>query len=110
MATTRKILGQNKPGAATDGTNYTVPASTDTVVSSIVVAETGGAGTTFRVCVDSAGGTTTAVGKALAWDVPIGANSIVTLTLGITLAAAATLVTRSASGSCTFTAFGQENT
>lgn len=110
MPTARKILGQNKPGAATDGTNYTVPGATDTVVSSIVVAETGGAATTFRVCVDSAGGTTTAVGKALAWDVAIPANSIVTLTLGITLAAAATIVTRSASGSCTFTAFGQENT
>ena len=110
MATTRKILGQNKPGAAADGTNYTVPGATDAVVSSIVVAETGGAATAFRVCVDAGGGTTTAVGKALAWDVAIAANSIVTLTLGITLAAAATVVTRSVSGSCTFTAFGQENT
>lgn len=110
MPTSRKVLGQNKPAAATDGTLYTVPAATDAVVSSIVIAETGGAATTFRVCADSGGGTTTAVGKALAWDVAIPANSIVTLTLGITLAAAATLVSRSLSGSCTFTAFGQENT
>lgn len=110
MATVRKTLGQNKPGAATDGTNYTVPGATDAVVSSIVVAETGGAATTFRVCTDAAGGVVTAVGKALAWDVAIAANSIVTLNLGITLAAASTIITRSASGSCNFTAFGQENT
>lgn len=110
MATARKTLGQSKPAAATDGTLYTVPGATDAVVSSIVISETGGAATTFRVCSDSGGGTTTAVGKSLAWDVAIPANSIVTLVLGITLAAASTLVVRSLSGSCTFTAYGQENT
>lgn len=110
MPTARLTLGQIKPGAATDGTLLTVPAATDDVVSSIVVAETGGAATTFRVCADAAGGTTTVVGKALAWDVAIPANSIVTLVLGITLAAASTLVVRSLSGSCTFTAYGQANT
>lgn len=109
MATVRKTLGQSKPAAATDNTLYTVPALTDAVVSSIVVAETAGAATTFRICTDSGGSTSTAVGKALAWDVAIPANSIVTLTLGITLAAASTLLARSLSGSCTFTAYGQEN-
>lgn len=110
MATVRKILGQNKPAATTDATLYTVPASTDTVVSTIVVAETGGAVATFRICADSAGGTTTVVGKALAWNVAIPANGIVTLTLGITLAAAATLVIQGSTANLTFTAFGQENT
>ena len=109
MATVRKTLGQSKPGAATDGTLYTVPGATDAVVSTIVVAETNGAATTFRVCTDAAGGAVTATGKALAWDVAIAANSIVTLTLGITLAAASTVIVRSASGNVNFTAFGQEN-
>jgi hypothetical protein len=109
MATVRKTLGQSKPAAATDATLYTVPGSTDTVISTIVIAETGGAATTARICSDSAGGTSTAVGKALAWDLAIPANSVTTLTLGITLAAASTLLCRSLSGSCTFTAFGQEN-
>lgn len=110
MPTARKTLGQSKPAAATDGTLYTVPAVTDTVVSTIVVSETAGAATTFRVCTDAAGGAVTAVGKSLAWDVAIAANSLVTLTLGITLAAASTIIVRSLSGSCNFTAFGQENT
>lgn len=109
MPTARKILGQNKPAATTDATLYTVPALTDTVVSSIVVAESGGASATFRICADSAGGTTTVVGKAIAWNVAIAANSVVTLNLGITLAAAATLVIQASTTGLTFTAFGQEN-
>lgn len=110
MATTRKILGQNKPAAGADATLYTVPAVTDTVVSSIVVAETGGAAATFKICVDSAGGTTTTAAKAVAWSVAIPANGVVTLALGITLAAAATIVVQASTLNCTFTAFGQENT
>lgn len=110
MATVRKILGQSKPAATTDATLYTVPSVTDTVVSSIVVAESNGVATTFRVCADASGGTATAAGKALAWDVAIPANGVVTLTLGITLAAAATLIIRAGTANVTFTAFGQENT
>lgn len=110
MPTVRKILGQNKPAATTDATLYTVPAATDTVVSSIVVAESGGAVATFRICVDAGGGTTTVVGKAIAWNVTIPANSVITLNLGITLAAAATVVVQGSTANLTFTAFGQENT
>jgi hypothetical protein len=109
MTTVRKTLGQSAPGAATDATLYTVPAATDAVVSTIVIAETNGIATTFRVCTDSAGGVATAVGKAIAWNVNIPANGIVTLTLGITLAAASTIIVRSVTGNVTFTAYGQEN-
>jgi len=109
MATVRKILGQQAPAATTDATLYTVPGATDAVVSSIVIAETGGNPATFQVCVDSAGGTTTVDSKAIAWDVPLPANGIVTLTLGITLAAAATIVVQGSTADVTFTAFGQEN-
>lgn len=110
MPTARKILGQSKPAATTDATLYTVPAVTDTVVSSITVAETAGATATFRICADAAGGTTTVVGKALAWNIAIPANSTMTFNLGITLAAAATLVIQASTAGLCFTAFGQENT
>lgn len=109
MATVRKILGQSKPAATTDATLYTVPGSTDTIVSSIVAAESNGVATTIRICVDSAGGTSTAAGKAVAWDVALPANSVLTFNLGITLAAAATVVIRAGTANVTFTAFGQEN-
>lgn len=110
MPTVRKTLGQTKPAATTDATLYTVPAVTDAVVSSIVVAESGGASATFRICSDAAGGTTTVVGKAIAWNVTIPANSVMTFNLGITLAAASTLVIQASTTGLTFTAYGQENT
>jgi hypothetical protein len=110
MATVRKILGQVKVSAATDATLYTVPGATDTVVSSIVVSEVGAATATFRICVDAAGGTTTVNTKSLVWDQSIAANATVGIALGITLAAAATVVVRASTANVTFTAFGQENT
>lgn len=110
MPTARKILGQSKPAATTDATLYTVPGSTDTVVSSIVIAESNGASATFRICVDAGGGTTTVVGKAVAWTVTIPANSVMTFNLGMTLAAGATIVIQASTANLTFTAFGQENT
>lgn len=109
MATVRKILGQSKPAATTDATLYTVPGATDTVISTIVVAESNAVAATFRICVDASGGTSTAAGKAVAWNVAVPANGIVTLTLGITLAAAATVVIQASTANVTFTAFGQEN-
>lgn len=109
MATTRKILGQSNPATTTDATLYTVPAATDTVVSTIVITETNGAPATVKICVSSAGTTSTAAARAIAWNLPIAANSTTTLTLGITLAAAAVIVVQDSTGNVTFTAFGQEN-
>jgi ATP-dependent protease ClpP protease subunit len=110
MAATRKILGQSKPGAATDATLYTVPALTDVVLSGIAVAETNAAPATIRICVDSAGGAVTAAGKAIAWEVGILANSSQIIGKGITLAAGATIIVRASTADVNFTAFGQENT
>lgn len=110
MATVRKVLGQTVTGAGTDATLYTVPGSTDTVVSSIVVCETNGVAATFKISARGAGGTTTTAATAIAWAMTIPANGTVTLPLGITLQAAATLVVNATTANVTFTAFGQENT
>jgi hypothetical protein len=110
MATTRKVLGQSNPAATTDATLYTVPAATDAVVSSIVVCETNGVATTFKISARGAGGTTTTAATAIVWSMTIPANGTVTLPLGITLQAAATLVVQAGTANVTFTAFGQENT
>lgn len=110
MPTARSQLGQINPAAAADGTLFTVPAVTDYVVSSIVIAETGGAAATIKISSNSAGGATTTAAKAIAWNLPIGAASVTTLTLGITLQAAATIVCQSSTGNVTFTAYGQANT
>ena len=109
MTTVRKTLGQTAPAAATDATLYTVPAATDAVVSSIVTCETNGVATTIKVCTDAAGGTITAAGKAIAWNMTLGAAGTEVLVIGPTLAAGSTIIVQSASGHVTFTAYGQEN-
>lgn len=110
MATTaRKVLGQTAPAGATDTVLYTVPALTDVVLSGISIAETGAAPATIRVCVDTAGGTTTVAGKAIAWEVGILANSTQVIGRGVTLPAASKIIIRSSTATVTFSAFGQEN-
>ena len=51
MATTYKVLGQSAPSATTDTTLYTVPASTETVVSTIAVANRAATNATFRIAI-----------------------------------------------------------
>ena len=48
MANTYKVLGQVAPSATTATTAYTVPSATQTVVSTIVVANRGTASATYR--------------------------------------------------------------
>jgi hypothetical protein len=108
MTTVRKILGQTQTGAGTDATLYTVPALTDTVISSITICETNGVAGTFKICPKTATATTTAA-TAIAWNQPIGANQTIVLVIGITLAAANLLVVQGSTANITFSAFGQEN-
>lgn len=110
MATTYKILGQSNPADTNNANLYTVPASTQAIVSSIVVVNTGGTDTTFRIFA-RIGGAAAGVGNALAYDTSISANSQVAFTLGATLSATDIITVRSATGSAvTFTAFGSELT
>ena len=51
MATNYKVLGQSAPSATTDTTLYTVPASTQAVVSTVSVCNRGSAAATFRIAV-----------------------------------------------------------
>lgn len=105
----RKTLGQTMPGAATDSVIYTVPAATDTVVSSIVIAETNGAAATFKITIDPAGGSVTTAAKSVAWNVNLSANEVMILKLGATLAAATKVIVQASTANVTFSMFGQEN-
>lgn len=105
MADTYKILGQSKPGAAANADAYTVGAGKSAVIGALMVANTGAA-TTFRIFARIAGAAA-AVGNAIAYDVAIGANEVITFG-GLTLAATDVLTVYSTSGTVTFTAFGDE--
>lgn len=107
MATTYKVLGQVSPAATTATTAYTVPASTQTVVSSIVVANLGGSSGTYRIAVRPAG-ETLANKHYLVFDATIAATDSLTLTLGITLGATDVVTVYASSANFAFNLYGSE--
>ena len=107
MATTYKVLGQSNPSATTATTLYTVPASTQAVVSTIVIANLTSTAATFRLAV-RVGGAALAASQYLAYDVTVGAADSTALTLGITLAATDIVTIYASSATLSFTAFGSE--
>lgn len=83
MPTTYKILGQITGSVAT-ASLYTSPAATQTVVSSLVVANRGTANGTYWIAVVPSG-STLSVEDWVAFNVPISGSDSTALTLGITL-------------------------
>lgn len=110
MATSYKVLGRKSAAATTEEELYTVPSSTQAVVSTIVVCNRAAATKTYRIAVKPTSGTTIGNEHYLAYDVPLAANDSVALTLGITLDASNSIRTYASSADLTFTAFGSEIT
>ena len=103
---TYKVLGQL--AATTTATAvYTVPASTETVVSTITVANRSASARTYRIILrpnDEA----LADKHYLAFDVAIAANDTTALTLGITMDATDKLYVSGNTNDLTFNVFGSE--
>jgi glucose-6-phosphate dehydrogenase assembly protein OpcA len=107
---TYKVLGQSCPANTSDTTLYTVPSATQTVVSSIVVANITATNYTYRIAIRPAGATI-ANQHYQAYDVTVAANDSVTLVLGITLGATDVITVRSSNAnSVSFSAYGCEIT
>lgn len=110
MPTNYKILGQSAPAVTTNVDLYTVPAATQTVVSTISVTNDTTAAATFRIFVRQAGAAAGAV-NTLYQDAPLAANSTLMITSGLTLAATDVItVQTSTANAITFQAFGSEVT
>lgn len=109
MATAYKVLGQSNPGATTATTLYTVPASTETVVSTLVVANLAATGATYRIAIRP-DGAALANQHYVAYDVTVGANDSTALTLGITMNAGDVITVYASSATVAFSAFGSEIT
>lgn len=107
MATTYKVLGQSAPSATTATTLYTVPASTQTVVSTITVCNQAATAATYRIAIRVAGAAL-ATSQYIAYDVSLPANASDTLTLGITLNATDVITVYSSTATMSFGAFGSE--
>jgi hypothetical protein len=85
MPTTYKILGQITGSVAT-ASLYTSPAATQTVISSLVVANRSTANSTYFIAVVPSG-SALGVEDWVAFNVPISGSDSTALTLGITLGA-----------------------
>lgn len=107
MATTYKTLGQQAPSATTATTLYTCPSATQTVISSLVVTNRGASAGTYRIAIRPNGATLSAE-HYIAYDAPIGANSFVSLTLGLTIDASDVVTVYASTADFSFNAFGSE--
>ncbi len=109
MTDTLLVLGQAQPTALTLTPIYTVPASTSAVVSSIMVCNTGGTSTTFRLSI-AIGGALDNIQQYIYYDLPILNNDTFIATVGISLATTDVIRVQSASGNVSFTISGVQIT
>jgi hypothetical protein len=107
MATTYKVLGQSAPSATTDTNIYTVPASTQAIISTITVANRSTSSRTYRISIRP-DGATLANQHYIAYDVVIGANDTTALTLGVTLDATDVITVYASTADLTFNIYGSE--
>jgi hypothetical protein len=107
MPTAYKVLGQSYPTAATATTLYTVPSATSTVVSTISVCNQSGTADTVNIAIRPSGATLSTT-HYIASGEPIGGNSMIHITSGITLATTDVITVLSTNGTCSFSAFGSE--
>ena len=107
MATTYKVLGQSNPSATTATTLYTVPAATQTVVSTISVCNQAGSAATFRIAVRPAGASLAAQ-HYIVYGATVPASDSTMITVGLTLAATDVVTVYASSANLSFNAYGSE--
>ncbi len=107
MADSFKILGQAALSATTLTDVYTVPGSTEAVVSAIVVCERGGSATTFRISL-APNGAVDATSHYLYYDTALPANDTFIASIGATIDAADVVRVYAGSANVTATVLGME--
>ena len=107
MPTAYKVLSQTAPAASTLSDAYTVPASTSTVISTIVITNYGVSPSGYRISIAKAGASDAQV-QYIAYDITISENDATALTLGVTLATTDVVRVFSTTGTVNFNIFGSE--
>lgn len=107
MADVLKVLGQSAPLATTETVLYTVPALTQATVSSIVVANRGGATDSFRVSV-SVGGGATATKDYIYFNVLLATADTFIATVGISMGPGDVMRVFAGTANLSFSLFGME--
>lgn len=107
MPTTYKVLGQVNPSATTATTLYTVPASTQTVVSTISVCNQASTAATYRIAIRT-GGAALSAEDYIVYGATVAASDSTFITVGVTLGATDVLTVYASSANLSFNAFGSE--
>ena len=108
MANAYKVLAQSAPSVASTATDvYTVPGATETVISTVIIANRAATTGSFRLSVRPNGGTQTNA-MYCAYDVPVAANDSTTLTLGLTVDATDVITVFCSSADMSINIFGTE--
>lgn len=107
MATNYLVLGQTNPASAAPTTLYTVPSSTQAVVSSLVVCNWGSDTGTYQVLVRPDGASASAQHRVV-YDATLNPRTTVALTLGLTLGDTDVITVQASTASFAFAAFGSE--
>jgi hypothetical protein len=107
MPKSYKVLGQVNPTATTASTAYTVPSSTNTIVSTISVCNYGSSTASYRIAIRP-NAETLAMKHYIAYDSSVPANDTINLTIGLTIDAADVITVYASSASVSFNLFGSE--
>ena len=107
MISSYKVLGQVKPAATTDTTLYTVPASTETVVSTLSVTNMSASAASFRVRI-KVNNAADDDKQYLAFNAPVDGNDVLLLTFGASLAAGDVVRVYGSTADLVFQLFGTE--
>lgn len=107
MAINYKVLGQVKPLATTATTLYTVPASTETIASTIVICNTGSSSTTYRIAIRPNGAALEAK-HYIVYDAPIAQYDSTILTIGLAMDASDVITVYAGTADISFNVFGSE--
>ena len=107
MPTTYKVLAQVNPSATTSTVAYTCPSATQTVVSSISIANLAASDATYRISLRP-NGETLANKHYFAYDITVGASDTTVITVGMTLDASDVIDVYASSANLAFHFYGSE--
>jgi hypothetical protein len=107
MAINYKVLGQLNPTANTLTTIYTVPTSTQTIISTISICNQSANAASFSIAVQPAGASIVSK-HYLNYNTPIPGNDTITLTIGLTLGNTDIVSANASTGTISFGVFGSE--
>lgn len=107
MATLLKVLGQSSPSPSVLTDIYTVPAATQTVVSSLIICNRSSSSTEFRISI-AVNGASDSIEQYIYYDVPIEGNDTFIATVGISLYAGDVVRVYNTLSTLSFSLFGQE--